>query len=301
VLAIAQEIEQVNNANMTGQRADVAGRERGLHSYLNQMLGFSMLFGLIVAIAAVYRISTLERRSEEQRGRAELAETEMRTLSHQLVKVHEDERRNLSRELHDEVGQMLTGLRMEFGKAQKAQHQSDPSFATHMEECKQLIDDVIQTVRDLSMGLRPAMLDDFGLGAALEWQARDFFRRYSVPVNVTFEGDVDQVVEPHRTSVYRVVQEALTNCARHAQATQISITVRKAPNRLSLLIHDDGIGMNGAEQRPGSLGLLGMKERVRDLRGTVSLHSTKGAGTTIMIEMPIPAPEMEMHGAGAHS
>lgn len=296
-LSIAQEIEELNDANMAQQRTDVAGRERGLHSYLNRMLGFSMLFGIALAAAAVYRVSTLERRSEEQRVRAELAETEMRTLSHQLVNVHEEERRSLSRELHDEVGQMLTGLRMEFGKAEKVRSSPGPAFGSHMAECKELIDRVIQSVRDLSMGLRPSILDDFGLGAALEWQARDFLRRYNVPVHVSLEGLVDQIGEPHRTSVYRIVQEALTNCARHAQARQISISLRRQERDLSVLIHDDGVGFSGSDSRAIGMGLLGMKERVRELGGTVSLHSIEGAGTTIKIAMPVQEPEMEIHAA----
>lgn len=301
VLAIAQEIEEVNNANMKEQRNDVAGRERGLHSYLNQMLLFSLLFGTVVAVATVCRLSTLESRSEAQRHRAEAAETELRALSQQLVRVHEEERRSLSRELHDEVGQILTGLRMEFGKAERAHLQSSPSFLGHMGECKQLVDKVIQTVRDLSMGLRPSLLDDFGLGAALEWQARDFLRRYGVPVNVRLEGGVDTVGEPHRTSIYRVVQEALTNCARHAQAGQISISVRQAEGQLSVVIHDDGIGLGDSEERPAGLGLLGMKERVRELGGKVSLHSAKGVGTTITIALAVPNPETEAHAAGSRS
>jgi len=297
VLLIAQEVEEFNDANRSAQREDVAGRERGLHAYLNRMMGFSLLLGLILAAAAVYRVSTLERWSAQQRQRAEHAEQEMRSLSSQLVKVHEEERRSLSRELHDEVGQMLTGLRMEFGKAERLHGSSAQEFEAHMSECKQIVDDVIQSVRDISMGLRPSMLDDFGLGAALEWQSRDFLRRYSVPVHVSLEGEVEQVPEPHRTSVYRMVQEALTNCARHAQASQITVSVRNDRQRLSVLIHDDGIGFEDSVQRADGLGLLGMKERVRELNGNVTLHSTRGAGTTIQIEIPVPVMDKEAHAA----
>ncbi len=300
-LLIAREIESLNDANMTQQRTDVARREQGLHTYLNQMLGVSMLLGLVLATGAVYRISVLEHRSEEQRRRAEAAEKEMRALSNQLVKVHEEERRNLSRELHDEVGQMLTGLRMEFGKAEKTQTGSGPVFQSHMQECKDLIDRTIETVRDLSMGLRPSMLDDFGLGAALEWQARDFLRRYKVPVHVSLDGAVDEIGEPHRTSVYRIVQEALTNCARHAKATHISISLRRQDQVLAALIQDDGIGFSGTEPKFNGLGLLGMKERVRDLDGSLSFHSAEGAGTTIKISIPLPSVALVGHDASSNS
>lgn len=297
VLVIAQDIEEVNNANMAEQRSAVALRERGLHDYLNRMLVFSLVAGILVSCAAIYRIRVLSRRSGQQQQRAELAEMEMRRLSHQLVRAQEEERRSLSRELHDEVGQMLTGLRMELGNVERATAQPGEAMRANLEECKHLVDTLIHSVRHLSMGLRPSMLDDFGLGPALEWQARDFSRRYAVPVNVTLEGDLDALCEPYRTAVYRMVQEALTNCARHAQASQIAITVRGSGQRLLVLIHDDGVGLNGSDRRSGGLGLLGIKERVRELGGGVALYSHDGAGTTVRIDLPLDQARMEENAA----
>jgi signal transduction histidine kinase len=285
VLAIAQEIEEFNNANAQEQRGDVAVQERELHSYLNRMLLVSVLLGIAVSVCAVARIRVLEGRSEKQRLRAERAEDQMRRLSHELVKAHEEERRNLSRELHDEVGQTLTALRMELGKAEKARASQGRTFEGHIEECKHLVETLIHNVRDLSMGLRPSMLDDLGLGAALGWQGRDFSRRYNVPVNVSLEGTLDAVPEPHRTTVYRVVQEALTNCARHARASQISVTVRKAEDRLQVLVHDDGIGLD--QPASAGLGLLGIRERVAELGGRATLDSARNRGTTLEIELPL--------------
>ncbi|MDX2270203.1 MAG: histidine kinase [Bryobacter sp.] len=301
VLSIAREIEELNNANIAEQRAEVAAREREFHSSINRMMVASVLFGLVLAAGAVYRVTALERKSEKQRFRAEAAESEMRNLSHQLVNAHEEERRTLSRELHDEVGQILTGLRMELNSVEIARNREGPEFARHLSECKELVDQVIHTVRDLSMGLRPSILDDLGLGAALEWQSRDFFRRYQVPVHVTVEGGADHLGEPYRTSIYRMVQEALTNCARHANATQISISLRRSSEQLSVLIQDDGIGF-GARQTPElGLGLLGMKERVRELAGQVALHSNEGAGTTIKITIPLKTDLTVIHAENIDS
>ena len=292
ILSIAQDVEAFNNANAGEQRAQVALRERELSQYLNRMLWVSLCLGASVAVVAVVRIRVLEKRSEEQRERTERAEQEMRRLSHQLVKAQEEERRSLSRELHDEVGQMLTALRMEVGKAERARHAPDGAFGAAVAECKNLIDTILRTVRDLSMGLRPSMLDDFGLGPALNWQARDFSRRFNIAVNVAVEGDLDRLPEPQRTCLYRVVQEALTNCARHANATQVDISVLGGADRLRLVIRDNGIGLSRTRAADG-LGLLGIGERLREIQGTVSIESAAGAGTTLRIQIPLAKAPVE--------
>lgn len=294
VLVIAQAIEEFNNENNRQQREEVAGKERDLHAYLNQMLVISLIAGGLVSLATVLRIHVLEKRSERQQSRAEHAEDEMRSLTQQLVRAQEEERRSLSRELHDEVGQILTGLRMEVGNAEKAHRDGLDEFDAHIAESKHLVDSLIQTVRHLSMGLRPSMLDDLGLRPALEWQANDFSRRYNVPVNVKWDGALDTVGEPHRTTVYRVVQEALTNCARHAKASQISVSIRGSTHGIRVLVHDDGVGFRGPVDRAAGLGLIGIKERVRELGGEMLVHSTSGAGTTLEIEVPLPDTALEV-------
>lgn len=288
VLGIAQDIEELNNASVKQQRAQVALRERDLNTYFNRLLWISLLLGISVAVAAVVRIHMLEKRSEEQHERTDRAEKEMRRLSHQLVNAQEEERKNLSRELHDQVGQMLTALRMEVGKAERTRHAGNGAFAAAISECKHLIDTMMRTVRDLSMGLRPTMLDHFGLAPALNWHARDFSRRFDVPVNVTVEGDLDRVPEPHRTCIYRVVQEALTNCARHARATEIGISVRREGEQLHVVIEDNGIGLSGSSRRSDGLGLLGVAERIREIQGSMSIESAHPSGTLLRFAIPLP-------------
>jgi signal transduction histidine kinase len=207
----------------------------------------------------------------------------MRELSQQLVNAQEEERRNLSRELHDHVAQVLTGLRMELGRIERISAAVAPAVA----ECKALVDDMFSTVRSLALGLRPSMLDDFGLQAALEWHVRDFTRRYSINAELKMDGDFATLPDKHRTCVYRVVQEALTNCARHAKAQHIRIHVMADAEQLRVSVGDDGVGLDPGNRSRG-LGLRGIDERVRELEGTVTISGTGSDGTLLVIELPMP-------------
>ena len=242
VLVIAEAIEDVNNSNLREQRAAIVVRDDELRHFLDQTLWISLFVGVGVAFAAVVRIRLLEKRSEEQRERSEATQREMRRLSHELVIAQEEERKRLSRELHDEVGQTLTALRMELMRVDRLTPAGEQSTPARLAECRHLTDSLLHTVRNLSMGLRPSMLDDLGLSPALQWQAQDFTRRYRMMVHVSIEGEVDQLPETHRTCIYRVVQEALTNCARHSQASQIGVSLRHENGMLELQIHDNGVG-----------------------------------------------------------
>jgi signal transduction histidine kinase len=241
----------------------------------------------------VIRLRILERRSEDQRAVARDAEEQMRKLSQQIVATQEEERKHLSRELHDHVGQVLTALRMELGRidrlrvaADRPRHLSDGRIAEAVAECRMLVDNMVRTVRDLALGLRPSMLDDFGLQPALEWQVRDFERRYGVPVELTVEGDFDRVPDQHRTCVYRVVQEALTNCIRHARASTVTVKVKGQADSLTVSVTDDGVGMGAAQERSG-FGLRGIEERARELHGRFVIQTAPDTGTTLTIELPI--------------
>ncbi len=287
VIRISAEIEDLNNANLNAQQAAADARQRELHQYLTSTLLASLALGLAVAVAAVIRLRILERRSDLEHERTQQAERELRRLSSQLVRTQEEERKNLSRELHDELGQMLTALRMELGRAERAQAVGSPVFSSTIGESKSLIDRMMRLVRDLAMGLRPSMLDDLGLQPALAWQAREFSRRYNVPVDLSVDGDLEHLPDPQRTCVYRVVQEALTNCARHSAATEIQVKVVRGPARLDVSVMDNGVGMSSGDDHKG-LGLTGIKERVKDINGSASIQTSPGGGTTLHISLPVP-------------
>jgi signal transduction histidine kinase len=308
VLDLAEEIEELNNQNLAAQRAEVIRRQEAFRSELFTLIGRSLFFGLVVAVAVAWRLRVLEGRSEEQKRRAQEAEGHMRELSQQLVAAQEEERRKLSRELHDHVGQMLTALRMELGRIDRIRSErsagrgeefstSNRAFTAALNECRQLVDDMVRIVRDLALGLRPSMLDDFGLQPALEWLARDFTRRSNVPVELEITGPLDALSDQHRTCIYRVVQEALTNCVRHARATSIGVSIRAREDMIDVSVSDDGVGLDPS-RRAGGFGLRGIEERVRELGGTITLLSAAGQGATLSIKLPVVKEQSLARAAG---
>jgi signal transduction histidine kinase len=287
VMSLAAELERFNDATMAAQRADVASQQAAFRRDLHNLLWGSLLLGVMVAITAVIRLRVLERRAEEQRAVTEEAERQMRALSQQLVATQEEERKKLSRELHDQIGQVLTALRMELGRIERTRSAGDDSVVEAVVECRQLVDQMVRTVRDLALGLRPSMLDDFGLQPALEWHVREFSRRYGLPIDLEVTGVPDALPEPYRICVYRVVQEALTNCARHSSATRIDVRVRGGADALEVVVRDNGVGLRPEDRRDG-IGLRGMEERARELGGTMTLRASHAEGTTVTIRLPLP-------------
>jgi signal transduction histidine kinase len=297
-LAIAQQIEELNNANLAEQRAEVSRKEATFRNDLRRLLWQSLFLGLIVALTVVLRLRVLEWRSDEQRAIAEDAERQMRQLSQQIVATQEEERKHLSRELHDHVAQVLTGLRMELGRIERTKGPVDLQVVAAVAGAKTLVDDMFRTVRDLAQGLRPSMLDDFGLQPALEWHVRDFTARYGVSVALQTEGDFSALPERYCTCVYRTIQEALTNSVRHAKASSVTVNVTGHTDHLVVSVSDDGVGINPARRRSG-LGLRGIEERVKELQGTLKIGRGVSGGTTLAIRLPLLAAVGEVPSARA--
>jgi signal transduction histidine kinase len=282
VLHIAQQIEELNNTTLAEQRAEVAQRHEALRDDLDRLRWQTLLLGIVVALIVVLRLRFLEQRSDE-------AEAQMRRLSQQVVNAQEEERKHLSRELHDHVAQVLTGLRMELGRIERVGGTA-AQLSASVAGCKQLVDELFGTVRGLALGLRPSMLDDFGLQAALEWHVRDFMRRYALNVELNVNGDIDALPDKYRTCVYRVIQEALTNCVRHAHASKVEVTLSTDARYLHVRVADDGVGMPGGIRRTG-LGIRGIEERVKELGGTVTI--TGKGGAVIAAHLPLPLNMLE--------
>ncbi|HZT31234.1 MAG TPA: sensor histidine kinase [Bryobacteraceae bacterium] len=293
-LSITREISRLTQANLDQQRQEIDRNQAAVAGFIERMLVITVLLGLGIAAVTVVRMTKLERHSEQQRLRTEEAEKELRRLSRQLVQAQEEERKSLSRELHDEVGQMLTALRMELRSLQDLRTAPEAHFNDHLEAAKRMAEQSLRALRDLAMGLRPSMLDDLGLGSAVQWQARQFSKHTGIPVNVQITAIPPLLPEPHRTCIYRVVQEALTNCARHAKAKSIDVAIAGQADGISVSIRDDGIGFDPSNVRGRGLGLIGMQERVMDLGGDLTLVSQVRKGTVLSAKIPVPR-EIPLH------
>jgi signal transduction histidine kinase len=218
-------------------------------------LALVFALGVVVAIFTVRRTVRLE--------------AQARALSAQLLQAQEEERRAIARELHDEVGQSLSGVLLEA---------PPPALRSRLE-------DAVDSVRRISLSLRPSMLDDLGLVAALEWQAREVGNRSGLAIEVCADEAASELPEQHRTCIFRVAQEALRNCARHSGATRVRVAVERSAPGVTLSIEDNGKGFRASRTR--GLGLLGMEERVSQLGGSFRLRSEPGRGATVLAELPL--------------
>lgn len=279
VVSLAREIASLNTENLARERQRLQSSQRALHTFLLQVMGVAVALGIAVALLTTYRVLVLEKRIEE-------TQDNLRRLSQRLVQAHEVERQALSRELHDEVGQMMTALGIQLGNLDTLRTSDEAAFRLRLEDAKKLNADAMRDLRDLAMGLRPSMLDDLGLSAALEWQGREFSRHTGVPASVDVTGPLDDLSDAHRTCIYRVVQEALTNCARHAKAKNVAVSVETARENIVVVIRDDGIGFKQSPSTRGGIGLLGIRERVQALDGKFHISSAPRKGTTVQVQLP---------------
>lgn len=292
VFGVTEELEKLNEDNFESRRRALNRSVENLQNDIWETMLTALVLGSVIAGASIFRISTMERETAEHQTATEQAEERLRMLSQQLVSSQEQERKALSRELHDEIGQLLTALRMELGNLERAHSTPGRDLEPHLDQAKKLAESTLRTTRDIAMGLRPAMLDLLGLGPALEWQTREFSRRYDTPIHLAVDGDLKHLSDRQRTYLYRIVQEGLTNCARHAKAKSIRVQLREAGGKLAVAIEDDGVGFKQQDGVAYGLGLLGITERVRELCGQVSIDSTPGKGTRIAVVLPLAPGEL---------
>ena len=285
-VTIAQQIEMLNdNESQAAQQASFAEFGR-LQERLTRLLLVAMTSGLGLAIGSAIYILRLER--QERLRYAELAHNreELQELSARLVDAQETERRSLSRELHDEVGQALGLLLMDVGRLSN-QLGGDVKGQEMVQRIKTVAERTVQTVRNMALLLRPSMLDDLGLVSALEWYAREVSRSSETEVEVKADNVSETLPDPLMVCIYRVVQEAVNNAQRHAHAKNVRVELKETDTSVQVQIKDDGSGFDGKRTR--GIGLLGMEERVKRLGGTITIDSQPAAGTTIRAELPLHA------------
>ena len=235
--------------------------------------------------------------TERKRGEESLVlqREQLRALAERLQSVREEDRKKVARDLHDQIGQILTSIKMDMTWVTRHLPKSEEQVLARLAESIQLINDGVKAVRTICSGLRPGVLDDLGLAAAIEWQASEFTSRNGVPCEVSVP-PVDLHLDGDRaTATFRIFQECLTNVIRHAQAKSVRVALCQEDGDILLVVEDDGIGFNpsGLSNSLGSLGLLGMKERAQFCGGDVHISSSSGNGTTVTIRVPLDTPRAE--------
>ena len=256
------------------------------------MIALSVLLSIVVARLSVRHAENLERAAERHYAEVEQTKGELQQLSARLLEVEEEGRRRLSRELHDEIGQTLALLQIEISHVQAAAGYA-PLLQERLRRARELAERTVQTIRNISVLLRPPLLDDLGLVPALQYQLEDFLRRSAIPCEFVEEGVDDHLPDSVKTCVYRVVQEALHNCEKHAGAGKVRVVVRQLPDCLVLEVEDNGRGFQMNEQRMPSrragLGLLGIRERTANAGGSLVIDSAPGQGTRVALRIPLPS------------
>jgi len=279
VFALTGQVEQLVTANFERQGAQITRADQQLRASLGWISAAALLLSIGISAITLMHTTRLERQSET-------AESELRRLSGQLRTTQEQERKLLSRELHDQVGQMLTGLRMEIGSVSRSV--TDPENSLRLANARATVEQLLRSVRDIAMLLRPSMLDDLGLTPALAWLCREMYRSSGIEIQMEVDEEANGLPEAHRTCLYRIVQEALTNASLHSQARKVQVTLRTSGAWVSGTVTDDGRGFENHTSTHKGLGLLGMQERVRELGGSVRIVSSLGRGTRVEIRLPRP-------------
>ena len=215
----------------------------------------------------------------------------LRALAAHLQDARENERSLIAREIHDELGSMLTGLKIDLSWLAGRLPADQMSLLEKTQTMSKLVSNIIQSVRRISTDLRPGMLDDLGLVAAIEWQTQEFQARTGICAQFKSRLGNGQFDRELDTAVFRILQETLTNVARHANATRVDITLRAKVNSVVLTVGDNGKGITRRQiSHRTSLGILGMRERALLLGGEVIIVGLPGKGTTVTVEIPIKLP-----------
>jgi signal transduction histidine kinase len=256
------------------------------YSALGNLFALQLFLAVLAAKSMLFAAS----RAETQNGNARLLESESRYqhLSRQLIVAQENERKRVAREVHDELGQVLTAIKMGLS-ALRARTVRRPSLETErrLDSVNSALDGAIEAVRRIVLRLRPGVLDNLGPLAALEWEVQEFTEQAGLPVELVLPEDLANLDAERSTVLYRTVQEALTNVMRHANAKSVAVGLKVQPGALVLQVTDDGRGIAEDELRkPRSMGILGMRERAMSCGGTLDVRRAAGGGTDVVLVVP---------------
>ncbi len=285
----------VGDANQAGRKRMIAmalAAEQSTVRHTLYLLAADLLLALAVAGLNLAYARELGRESLSKVEEIAHAKSEMQQLSARLLTIQEEERHRLSRDLHDGIGQLLTALRLEISHLGLDREGLSTEDRERLQRARRLAEEAVRSTRDIALLLRPSHLDDLGLEAALQYLVEDFTRRTGIACRFSAAGVEENLPDAWKTCVYRIVQEAVHNCEKHAAPTQVQIRITQETEVLSLEVQDDGVGFaldtNGAPLRAVGLGILGMRERAAMLGGALQIVSSPGHGTTVRVALPIP-------------
>lgn len=285
---ISEEVQALNRGAYIDQQSAMAAIYRRTQQRIWTQFGLAVAASFLIGLVATRRVAALEGELLRQQVLDARNNADLQRLSAQLITAQEEERRTIARELHDEVGQALSAIKVELAVAERGLQSA--RAAALLGTARALTEDTLQTVRNLSRLLHPAVLDDIGLPAALETYVREFRRRYDMPVEFV-QGVLDCRLPPAReAAAYRIVQEALTNVARHARATSCRVAISQVGSNVHVSVEDNGVGFDAGARTEGSasegLGLVSIQERVGRIGGTCKVRSAPGQGTCVLVTFP---------------
>ena len=294
VMRISDRIQELHRASIEQRRRDLSEIYGGIRRRIWVSTGLALVLSVSIALLVTLYAGHLEARIKRQRVQEVQTTRDLQRLSTKLVTAQEEERRTIARELHDEVGQALTAIKLELAAAEGALGGAGQGVPA-LKEVRAISDRALQSVRDLSQLLHPALLDDVGLPAALELHLRSFSARTGIPAELLQGRMEDRLAPEIEVCLYRIAQEALTNVARHANASSCRVYLQRLSSTIVMTIEDDGQGFSARPAAPETgrqgLGLLGIRERVSGVRGSYRLESAPGKGTRLTVEVPaLPRP-----------
>ena len=286
MLRIADQIGEINQQDLRRGDQGILELFGSFRRRIIVTLAVTLLVGLVLASVTMRAILTLQRNAAERFSEVSVARTELKKLSARLVGAQEEERKGIARELHDEVGQSLTALVLGIANLASAiRSLGSHAFDAEIESLRSLAENAVRVVRNMSLLLRPSMLDDLGLVPALQWQAREVQKRSGITVRVAADEIGDDLGDEQKTCIYRIVQEALNNISRHSGADTAKVVARQEDSRIVLTIQDNGKGFDVKKVK--GLGLLGIEERVGQMGGELEVVSENGRGTLVSVVLPL--------------
>jgi len=295
---LVREVSALSRSSLAGAEQRLAANRQTANWRLAGLVALTLVSGTIFAVMSVRRLNALEAQTAAQYEEVSRTKGELQALSAQLMSIQEIERARLSRELHDEIGQALATLRLELARLESSVREDLPDIHGRLGRSRAIVDSTVKAVRNISLMLRPSLLDDLGLVPALQWLAEDSTRRTGIPCVVREENVSDELPVELRTCVYRVVQEALHNAEKHAGARVVVISLAQRRAELEIYVDDDGCGLAGGDverwKTGAHLGILGMRERVAALEGSFAVGASPEGGTRVEARLPLAADVVEV-------